>query len=361
MEKFFEITAKYLSAFFQTKYIAFFQLSGSKDELILKYASGFHSESFKNLMRTSPAIGIFHSLIEKRTFQIENEIFEHEQELAYLVKLDGLESMIGAPIFIKGEIWGMLAVFSQERYKFKKEDGELLNLWGAQIGELQDFFSSFLPTRSDGNLAQILGNIELLKFRLRNKESIRTSDVVDLLEHLENAILESSHSLDPFPEKLIFGQKSEGRPTEEIFTEEVITIEGEKKKPMEKRKILIVDDQPIITDLLVDILTDMGYSYEVALGGKEGLKIFAKDSFDLVITDLGMPDISGWEVSKSVKKQNPSVPVILITGWGVEPDPHKVKDSGVDFVINKPFQIDQLEGIINQMINLKKDSGATQE
>jgi DNA-binding response OmpR family regulator len=97
----------------------------------------------------------------------------------------------------------------------------------------------------------------------------------------------------------------------------------------------------------------MGYSSEVALGGKDALKIFAKDDFDLVITDLGMPDLSGWEVSKSVKEQNPSVPVILITGWGVEPDPHKMKDSRVDFVINKPFQLDQLEKIIKDLIDAK--------
>jgi DNA-binding response OmpR family regulator len=101
----------------------------------------------------------------------------------------------------------------------------------------------------------------------------------------------------------------------------------------------------------------MGFTFEVALGGKDGLKMFARDGFDLVITDLGMPDVSGWEVSKSVKKQNPSVPVILITAWGVEPDSHKVKDSGVDFVINKPFQIDQLEKTIRNLIDKRKAIG----
>jgi len=360
MEKVFEITAQFLSEFLHTKHIAFFQLSGSKDKLILKYASGFYPESHQNLRRIRSTVGIFQSLIEKRTFQIENEIFTHEQELASWVKLDGLESMIGVPIFSKGDIWGVLLVFSQERYKFKNQDGEVLNLWATQIGELQDFLSSYLQTRLDDNLVQILGNIELLKFRLRNKKSIQTSDILDALDRLENAILEGCQNLDRFHEEPIFEEKSEEKPAEEISVEEVITIEGEKIPSMEKRRVLIVDDQPIITDLLVDILKRMGYSSEVALGGKDGLKIFAKDSFDLVITDLGMPDISGWEVSKSVKKQNPSVPVILITGWGVEPDTRKIKDSGVDFIINKPFQINQLEKIVKQMISLKKEGDATQ-
>jgi DNA-binding response OmpR family regulator len=71
-----------------------------------------------------------------------------------------------------------------------------------------------------------------------------------------------------------------------------------------------------------------------------------------------MPDLSGWEVSRSVKEQNPSVPVILITGWGVEPDPNKIQDSGIDFVINKPFQINQLERIVRELTAPERDAAA---
>ena len=159
----------------------------------------------------------------------------------------------------RGDMGDTGAVFSQERYKFKKKDGEILNLWGAQIGELQGFLSSYLQPRLDGNLVQILGNIELLKFKLRNKKSIQITDIRNALDHLENAILESSQNLDRLCEEPTLEEKSEEKPAEEISTEEVITIEGERILPMEKRKVLIVDDQPIITDLLVDILKRMGY------------------------------------------------------------------------------------------------------
>jgi CheY-like chemotaxis protein len=364
MEKFFEIIAKSLSEFFQTTYIAFFQLSPSKDELILKYASGFHPESLANLRRIRSRIGIFQRLLsevgtcgEEKNFQIENEISKHEKEFVFWVRMDELESMIGVPLFAKGEIYGVLAVFSREKHKFKKQDGEVLSLWGGQIAELQDFFSSYLKARLDEGLVQILGNIELLKFKLRNEKTIQTSEILDALKHLEDVIIEGRQSLDHLLKKPIFEEKLEEKPAPEIFVEEVVTIEGEKRPHLEKRKVLIVDDQPIITDLLVDILKRMGFTFEVALGGKNGLKMFARDGFDLVITDLGMPDISGWEVSKSVKEQNPYVPVILITAWGVEPDSHKVKDSGVDFVINKPFQIDQLEKTIRDLIDKRKAIG----
>jgi CheY-like chemotaxis protein/putative methionine-R-sulfoxide reductase with GAF domain len=344
MERFFEIIAKSLSECFQIKYIAFFQLNESGDRLILRYASGLHLESLENLRRIRPTIGFFRSLIEKRTPQIENEIFPHEKKLAASLRSDGLESVIAVPIFSRDEIWGVLAVFSRQKHRFKKEDGEILNLWAAHVGELQNFFSSDLRTRLHSKLVQILGNIELLKFRLRNKENIQISDAMDAFDSLENMILESIPDIDGFHPRPSLEKKSEEKPVEEVITEEVITVEGEKTGPTEKRRVLIVDDQPIITDLLIDVLKHMDYSSEVDLGAKDGLKIFPKGGFDLVLTDLGMPDI---------------FPVILITGWGVEPDAHKMKESGVDFVINKPFQIDQLEKIIKQMINLKKDGGTT--
>jgi CheY-like chemotaxis protein/putative methionine-R-sulfoxide reductase with GAF domain len=359
MERFFEIIAKSLSECFQISYIAFFKLSQSGDRLILKYALGFHPESLENLRRIRPTAGIFKALIEKGTPQIENEIFPNEKKLAASVRWDGLESMIAVPIFSKDEIWGALAVFSQQRFKFKKEDGEIMSLWAAHVGELQDLFSSDLQAKLHSKLVQVLGNIELIKFRLRKKESIQTSDVMDAFDRLENMILESVPDISRYHQRLVLKKKPEEEPVEEVISEEVVTVEGEKPGAAEKRRVLIVDDQPIITDLLVDILKRMGYSSEVAMDGKEGIKAFAKDGFDLVITDLGMPGLSGWEVSRSVKEQNPSVPVILITGSGVEPDPHKIRDSGIDFVINKPFQINQLERIVRELTNPGRNRGVT--
>jgi CheY-like chemotaxis protein len=72
----------------------------------------------------------------------------------------------------------------------------------------------------------------------------------------------------------------------------------------------------------------------------------------LVITDLGMPDISGWEVASDIKKQREDIPIILITGWGIHPDPNKLKDSGVNFLLTKPFKVDQLEKVIQDAVEL---------
>ena len=121
-----------------------------------------------------------------------------------------------------------------------------------------------------------------------------------------------------------------------------------------KLKILVIDDQKIIRDLLFNILDGLGYQPKLAESGQEGLKLFLDDDFDLVITDLVMPEISSWEVSKEVKKIRFNVPVILITGWGIDPDSKILEESGVDFVLYKPFKMEKLAEVITQAMELKR-------
>ena len=67
---------------------------------------------------------------------------------------------------------------------------------------------------------------------------------------------------------------------------------------------------------------------------------------DLVLTDLGMPELSGWEVAAGVKRRRPATPVGLVTGWGDVIDPAEAATRGVDFVLGKPFQIAQLQAAV---------------
>ena len=62
------------------------------------------------------------------------------------------------------------------------------------------------------------------------------------------------------------------------------------------------------------------------------------EPFDLVITDLGTPGMSGWEAGKAAREIAPRTPVILVTGWGVDPDTERVRASGIDQALAKPFQ-----------------------
>ncbi len=136
----------------------------------------------------------------------------------------------------------------------------------------------------------------------------------------------------------------------EPLMQEEKKIKAEKKKP----KILAIDDQKIIRELLESILEGLGYQTQLASNGLDGLKLFEKDDFDLVLTDLGMPELSGWEVSRMVKKFKAYVPVILFTGLGVVPEPEKLKEFGVDFFLTKPFKVEELDRLIKEALKLKE-------
>ena len=136
--------------------------------------------------------------------------------------------------------------------------------------------------------------------------------------------------------------------------EEKIPAVKKEKIKAEKLRILAIDDQQVIRNLLKDMSESLDYQIELAEDGEEGLKVFEKDNFDLVITELDLPQVSGCEVSREVKRLKPDVMVILLTEWTVLPEKKMLEDYGVDFVLNKPFRLDQLSHIIQKAKKLKK-------
>jgi PAS domain S-box-containing protein len=127
-----------------------------------------------------------------------------------------------------------------------------------------------------------------------------------------------------------------------------------KEKPVTPASILVVDDEEEIRRNLCDILTLQGHQVTLASGGEEGIEIFRKGEFDLVFTDLGMPEVSGWQVAKAVKEINPGTPVVIITGWGTSLSKSKMREGGIDLVISKPFRINQVLDLVSEGLELRK-------
>lgn len=120
-----------------------------------------------------------------------------------------------------------------------------------------------------------------------------------------------------------------------------------------KLRILVVDDDENIRSILNDILALEGHLVVEADSGNSAVETFEPEKFDLVITDLGMPGMSGWEVAKSVKEKDPAKPVILISGWGGQIDNQKLKESKIDFLLCKPFNIEQIRSVLAQASELE--------
>jgi DNA-binding NtrC family response regulator len=119
----------------------------------------------------------------------------------------------------------------------------------------------------------------------------------------------------------------------------------------QRTKVLVVDDDPILTDLLVDTLAAIGYEAFAAESAKTALEVLRTKPIDLVISDINMPEMSGIELLEEIKKANRQLPVMLITGIGSDSIRSKAYSSGADSFLAKPFRIGVIESEIGKMLS----------
>ena len=105
--------------------------------------------------------------------------------------------------------------------------------------------------------------------------------------------------------------------------------------------------------MLVDALSEAGYRVESATDGLMGLAHFQGGQFDVVLTDLSLPECSGLDVARSVKGLQPETPVVLITGWGHLLDPLRLRESGVDLMLVKPFRLERVISVVADALRLR--------
>jgi CheY-like chemotaxis protein len=117
-------------------------------------------------------------------------------------------------------------------------------------------------------------------------------------------------------------------------------------------RILVVDDEPGLVAIVRQLLQRSGAAVKIAHGGKAALAaLHAPDSnFDVVITDLDMPDVDGWAVAAVVKEHKPGTHVVMLTGWAGEIAPEEFKKRGVDVVLAKPCGRVELEAAIGALL-----------
>ncbi|MHC1763560.1 MAG: response regulator [Verrucomicrobiia bacterium] len=114
---------------------------------------------------------------------------------------------------------------------------------------------------------------------------------------------------------------------------------------MAAKDVLVVDDESLVRELLDGLLRHCGLRAHLASNGTEALERFDKNRFDLVITDLHMPGMSGAELAAAIKGRQPGTPVILITG------DHRVSTKlPVDHVLKKPFSLRQLRAALSSLL-----------
>jgi len=124
-------------------------------------------------------------------------------------------------------------------------------------------------------------------------------------------------------------------------------------------RILVVDDELLIRDLLYDFFTSQGWDIVVAEGGQKAIDYLKNQHFDIVLTDLKMPDIDGMDLTGRIRNLYGDLPVIIMTGYPSLDSAVEALRFKVDDYIIKPFNVNQLFKTVKKVVELKRQGADT--
>jgi len=125
---------------------------------------------------------------------------------------------------------------------------------------------------------------------------------------------------------------------------------------MEKKKALVIDDEQIVLDSVSQILIDDNYEVDVSLSGREGLDWAIERPYDIILTDIRMPDIGGMRVLRDIKRVKSSLPVVIITGYATTKSAVQAMKLGAADYIEKPFEPEQLLDAVARALGISPEA-----
>ncbi len=119
-------------------------------------------------------------------------------------------------------------------------------------------------------------------------------------------------------------------------------------------KILVIDDEKSILDLLSVVFEKEGYAVETSLSATRAVDLMANEDFDMIISDIKMPKMSGMELLRYVKEKRPDIPIVMITAYGtIKQAVEALKAGAMDYIV-KPFDVEELKIIVAQGLEKKR-------
>jgi CheY-like chemotaxis protein len=118
----------------------------------------------------------------------------------------------------------------------------------------------------------------------------------------------------------------------------------------EKTRIMVIDDDQTIREVLRDYLQELGYQVLLASDGLEGMDKIKQERYDLIVLDIRMPYVSGIGLVKIAREINPDIPVICMTGYGISPEKIAAEED-VNLILSKPFELKTLSQAISKLLS----------
>jgi CheY-like chemotaxis protein len=129
-------------------------------------------------------------------------------------------------------------------------------------------------------------------------------------------------------------------------------LRASEAEPETRMRILVVDDEPAVAAALADALRGQGHLAVVALSGVEGLAAIDREMPDAVFLDLVMPDLSGLDVLKEIRRRHSSLPIVIVTGYAGSATLDEIQQLGVTDIVEKPWALKHLG---EALANLRPD------
>ncbi len=111
-------------------------------------------------------------------------------------------------------------------------------------------------------------------------------------------------------------------------------------------KILVVDDNVLAADSLAKLMNKIGMQAEARYSGAEALLLAQKETYDLIVLDIGMPQMDGYEVVKRLRERGVLSPIVALTGYGLAEDKQKATDAGFTTHVTKPIGLQEIRQLI---------------
>lgn len=265
----------------------------------------------------------------------------------YMGGLEGGRSSLTTPLRLHDRVIGVLNIESEEVDQFDDEGRLLLELYGRYVAMAVNILDMLIVERYTTN-KRLSSNViteldEPVKQIEAEAQDLLKTYVGDarMVEGLSR-IAESVASMRARIRSCTAGPQT-------ILGAEGVLHQEVLEPVLDGQRVMVADDEPVIRQTICAVLEQRGCTVEICVDGTSAIKLLMsagndKNPFDLVISDVRMPDRNGYEVFRAAKDANPDTPVILMTGFGYDPHHSIVRSSqeGLHCFLFKPFQIEQL-------------------
>ena len=267
----------------------------------------------------------------------------------YLPGIEGAASSLTVPLRLHDRVIGVFNVESCQPVAFSEDDRQVLEIFARHVAISLHILELLVTERSTttGKLgSDVMAEITApLNDILTEVESL-IEDYIghDDLRHRLNKISSNAAGIRAAIKQVTAPQRGlvGRRPTRASRTDPVLNT----------KRVLIVDDEEVIRETVRDVLDTYGCEVTIAADGTAALELIGRQSYDLVLSDIKMPGATGYDVFAASKDADADRPVILMTGFGYDPN-HAIvraRREGLAAVLFKPFKVDQLLGEIRNAL-----------